>query len=134
MKGHPMATSKANQDQQQKEGFFANATAAVKAVQQAVNAPIDKVTGPILQDGMIAAAFRQGAGELYEALKPFPQSLQVNEPGTLLNPTQGEIAAAREEKPPTLSEIAAGKPAAAPEPDNGKQQEQQNQKSMGMSM
>jgi hypothetical protein len=124
------------QQNQQQDGFFANAAAAVKAVQQAVNEPIDKLTGPVMRDGMLAAAFRQGAGEIGEALKAFPQSIQVQEPGTLLNPTQGEIASARDpEKMPSLSEIAAGQPLPGAQPDNGKQQqEQQHQKEMGMSM
>lgn len=47
------------------------------------------------QDGHLAAAFRQGIGELGEALKPFPESIQASEHGTLWNPTQGEIAADR---------------------------------------
>jgi hypothetical protein len=94
------------QNQPQNEGFFANAAATIKAAQQAVNASIDKVTEPFLRDGMLAAAFRQGAGELSEALKPFPQSIQVNEPGTFLNPTQGEIAADRKPEKQSPSEIA----------------------------
>lgn len=125
----------------QAEGFFASAAATVKAVQGAVgdmqdaaNSRIDKVAGPLLADGMLAAAFRQGAGEFYEALKPFPQSLQVSEPGTLMSPTQGEIAEARDEKLPTLSEIAAGKALTPPQTPNVKQAQQENQKDMGMSM
>jgi hypothetical protein len=74
------------------------------------------VTGPFLRDGMLAAAFRQGAGELYEALKPFPQSIQVDEPGTLLNPTQGEIAADRKPSRPSPSEIARDDSPAPPDP------------------
>ena len=42
--------------------------------------------------GALAAAGRQGAKELGEALKAFPDSISVSEPGTAFNPTQGEIA------------------------------------------
>jgi hypothetical protein len=40
----------------------------------------------------LMAAGRQGADEIGQALKAFPDSIQVQEPGTILNPTQGEIA------------------------------------------
>jgi hypothetical protein len=42
--------------------------------------------------GTLMAAGRQGADEIGQALKAFPDSIQVQEPGTILNPTQGEIA------------------------------------------
>ena len=38
------------------------------------------------------AALRQGGKELGTALKAFPDSISVDEPGTVLTPTQGEIA------------------------------------------
>lgn len=38
------------------------------------------------------AALRQGGKELGTALKAFPDSISIDEPGTALNPTQGEIA------------------------------------------
>lgn len=38
------------------------------------------------------AALRQGGKELGTALKPFPDSISIDEPGTILHPTQGEIA------------------------------------------
>jgi len=103
-------------NQPQNEGFFANAAATIKAAQQAVNTRVDAVTEPFLRDGMLAAAFRQGAGELYEALKPFPQSIQVDEPGTLLNPTQGEIAAGRKPAQQSPSEIARDDSPSPPDP------------------
>jgi hypothetical protein len=43
-------------------------------------------------DRALAAFGRQGLDELGTALKPFPESIQVDESGTLWNPTQGEIA------------------------------------------
>jgi hypothetical protein len=42
--------------------------------------------------GTLMAAGRQGADEIGQALKAFPESIQVQEPGTILSPTQGEIA------------------------------------------
>ena len=49
----------------------------------------------VTKDGTLAAAGRQGADELGMALKAFPDSIQSTVPGTLWNPTQGEIAASR---------------------------------------
>jgi hypothetical protein len=46
-------------------------------------------------DGMLAAAGRQGLDEIGAALKAFPESIQMHEPGTIGNPTQGEVAASR---------------------------------------
>ncbi len=61
------------------------------------------------RDGTLKAAWRQGADEFAIALKAFPDSIGVDEPGTILNPTQGEIAADRKTKLPTPSEIARDK-------------------------
>jgi hypothetical protein len=47
------------------------------------------------QDGHLAAAGRQGIDELGAALKAFPDAIQTQEPGTIFNPTQGEVAADR---------------------------------------
>lgn len=58
---------------------------------------IGKVWDAITADGHLAAAARQGADELGAALKPFPDSIQVQEIGTLWSPTQGEIAAGRQQ-------------------------------------
>ena len=55
-----------------------------------------KAWNAVTEDGYLAAAARQGAGELGAALKAFPDSISVNERGTLWNPTQGEIAKARD--------------------------------------
>ena len=49
----------------------------------------------VMKDGTLAAAGRQGIDELGMALKPFPDSIQSTVPGTIWNPTQGEIAASR---------------------------------------
>jgi hypothetical protein len=57
---------------------------------------INKAWHAATDDGILAAAFRQGIDELGAALKPFPESIQVQESGALWNPTQGEIAADRQ--------------------------------------
>jgi len=49
----------------------------------------------LTEDGTLAAAGRQGIDELGMALKAFPDSIQVQESGSIWNPTQGEIAADR---------------------------------------
>lgn len=70
------------------------ASGAGKAVAFAfgsVSKLIDKAT----EDGHLAAAGRQGIDEMGEALKPFPDSIQAHETGTIFNPTQGEVAADR---------------------------------------
>jgi hypothetical protein len=110
-----MATSKAN------EGFLQQAAGIVASTYQAV-----------MKDGTIAAAGRQGADELGAALKAFPDSIQMQESGTIFNPTQGEIADARQadevlpsmEKPrlPSPSEIAAETRLYQPEQGNGLEQ------------
>ena len=60
---------------------------------------IGKAVGNVVQaifaDGTLEAAGRQGLDELGAALKAFPDSIQVQESGTIWNPTQGEIAASR---------------------------------------
>jgi hypothetical protein len=75
----------------------------------AILAGVAKVWNAVTEDGYLAAAGRQGLGELGEALKAFPDSIQVHEPGTLWNPTQGEIAVDRADsigRAPWPSEIA----------------------------
>lgn len=62
-----------------------------------VGSAIGKVWNAIMADGTLAAAGRQGVDELALALKPFPDSIQTYEVGTLWSPTQSEIAAARED-------------------------------------
>ena len=93
------------------------------AEQQEMNKPngvIARVTHAITKDGMLAAAWRQGATETWQALRAFPDTIYAEEPGTLLNPTQGEIAASR--KLPTPSEIARdSKQPHRPEPDHSQE-------------
>jgi hypothetical protein len=52
------------------------------------------------------------------ALRAFPETIHVDEPGTILNPTQDEIAASRNQKLPSPSEFAADKQPYLPEPGN----------------
>lgn len=61
----------------------------------AVATLVAKAWNAVTADGTLAAAFRQGTDELGVALKAFPDSIQVHETGSVLNPTQGEIAADR---------------------------------------
>jgi hypothetical protein len=83
----------------------------VEGLRKAVNAILE----PITRDGTIAAFLRQGADEMAVGLKAFPESISVEEPGSLLNPTQGEIAADRKPKPLSPSEIARSKHPYTPE-------------------
>jgi hypothetical protein len=69
----------------------------------------------VTKDGTLAAAWRQGADEIGVALKAFPDSIHAEEPGGLMNPTQGEIAADRKPKLPSPSEIARDKQPYTPE-------------------
>jgi hypothetical protein len=74
-----------------------------------------RVFEAINRDGTLKAAWRQGADEAATALKAFPESIQIDEPGTILSPTQGEIASDRESSLPTPSEIAKSKSLYGPE-------------------
>jgi hypothetical protein len=82
---------------------------------------IARVSHAITKDGMLAAAFRQGATELATALRAFPDTIHAEEPGTFLNPTQGEIADSRSQKLPSPSEIAKDKQPHRAEPDRSQE-------------
>ena len=73
------------------DGLVGLLTTAVATTVAAVSTMWNAMT----KDGTLAAAGRQGADELAVALRAFPESIQADEPGTILNPTQGEIAADR---------------------------------------
>ena len=60
-----------------------------------------------MRGGELQAAFRQGFNELGTALKTFPDSLQVDEPGAVLKPLYRDIPS--ESTPPSPSEIAEDK-------------------------
>jgi hypothetical protein len=76
---------------------------------------IGAIWNAITKDGTLAAAGRQGAAELAQALRAFPETLHADVPGTILNPTQGEIADSRSQKLPSPSEIARDKQPHRPE-------------------
>jgi hypothetical protein len=88
---------------------------------QAVNTPslASRVFEALNRDGTLKAAWRQGADEIGVALKAFPDSIQMDEAGTILSPTQGEIAADRDTRLPTPSEIAKSGTPYTPENDQG---------------
>lgn len=90
-----------------------NPSSLIGAMYAATKSGLSSAWNAITKDGTLAAAGRQGADELGMALKAFPDSIQVEEPGTIWNPTQGEIAAARNPDLPSPSEIARGKEAHA---------------------
>ena len=71
----------------------------IVAAHSAVKSGLASTWNAVTKDGTIAAAMRQGADEIGMALKAFPDSIHVEEPGTILNPTQGEIASARGQAP-----------------------------------
>ena len=95
---------------------------------------VAKVWNAVMADGTVEAFGRQGLGELGQALKAFPDSIQVQEHGTIFNPTQGEIADAREVspigRPLWPSEIAEANRIAPPGNSNGND----NGKDAGYSM
>ena len=69
-------------DTEKQEGFFRQAGAVVSAAYNAA-----------MKGGELQAFFRQGANELGAALKAFPDSIQVDEPGQVFNPLYSDIAA-----------------------------------------
>lgn len=78
-----------------------------------------RVWDAVTRDGTLAAAVRQGADEIGMALKAFPETIHAEEPGTILNPTQGEIADRR--TLPSPSEIAKDKQPYRPEQDHSQE-------------
>ena len=117
-----MATVSPGTGGQIDKGFFAAAREVMASVRETVNDLHQPVSEPLLRDGMLAAAFRQGVDEIWQALKPFPETIQAHEPGTLLNPLPSEIAEARKIEAPAMTpaEIAASTVPRGPELDQGK--------------
>jgi hypothetical protein len=56
-----------------------------------IAAGIASMVSALWNDRELAAFGRQGIDELGAALKPFPDSIQVQETGTIWNPTQAEV-------------------------------------------
>jgi hypothetical protein len=90
-----MATTSPEAGKQSAEGFFAAAREVMASVRETINDMHQPVSEPLLRDGMLAAAFRQGVDEIWQGLKPFPDTIQAREPGTFLDPLQSEVAEAR---------------------------------------
>jgi hypothetical protein len=82
--------------QQQEMGFGMTAVLAAASIAAAAANRVKGFFSALFADGTLEAAGRMGLDELGEALKPFHDSISVQESGTIWNPTQGEIAAGRE--------------------------------------
>jgi hypothetical protein len=67
----------------------------VQPAEQPKESLIGAAVKAALKDGTLAAAWRQGLSEIGEALKAFPDSIQVRELGTIGAPTPGEIGQQR---------------------------------------
>jgi hypothetical protein len=92
-KGLIMASQEESVQENEKSGGIVSTVASVVTGAGSI---LGKMWDAVMADGMIAAAGRQGIDELGAALQAFPDSIQVQEAGTIWNPTQGEIAADRD--------------------------------------
>jgi hypothetical protein len=101
----------AEQESNEAVGVVDIVAAAVAGARSAVS----RVWNAITKDGTLEAFVRQGADEMAMALRAFPESIHIDEPGTILNPTQGEITASRNPRLPSPSEIANSKQPYTPE-------------------
>jgi hypothetical protein len=95
-----MADENRQNDKVAEAGFFAAAGNLLTSFRDTVNPAIETVTEPLLRDGMLGSAFRMGLDELWQGLKPFPDTIQGHAPGGLFNPLPSEIAAARDDPSP----------------------------------
>ena len=91
-----MADGNEQNDNANEAGFFAAAGQLLASFRETVNPAIESVSEPLLRDGMLGAGFRQGVDEFWQALQAFPDGVQAQEPGALLEPLQSEVAAARQ--------------------------------------
>jgi hypothetical protein len=94
---------------------------------------VSKLWNAITADGTLAAAGRQGLDELGAALKALPDTIQVQEPGTVWNPTQGEIAANRDTAKHSSSYMSFSHAPARPWPSEVASRENQNRPESGHS-
>lgn len=93
---------------------------SVKALREAIAESVEKAIAPLMRDGTLAAAWRQGADEIGQALKAFPESISAHhEPGTINNPLYLDIAKARESYTPSPSELIDRQRTNEPEQDQG---------------
>jgi hypothetical protein len=76
---------------------------------------VGKVYDAVMEGGQVQAFFRQGADEIGVALKAFPDSIHVDEPGTVFNPLfrnmPGDL--------PSPSQIVSDPTPYLPPPDQG---------------
>ena len=91
---------------------------------------LSRAVQAVLKDGTLAAAWRQGLDEIGQALKAFPESIQVSEMGTIGSPTPAEISQQRgvfsrdreQNNPSSLTDRARA--AASNDPDSGQDHHQ----------
>jgi hypothetical protein len=108
------------QDKANEAGFFAAAGQLLQSVRSTVNDTISVVSEPLMRDGMLGAAWRQGADEIFQGLKAFPDGIEGHASGTLNNPTQGEVADARSpDKAKSLDDILTMNSPYVPPQDKG---------------
>ena len=123
----PMAGEMLDVPEPADKGIMAAAREVMASVRETINSFHEPVSEPLLRDGMLAAAFRQGIDEIWQGLKPFPETIQAHEPGTFLNPLPSEIAESRRpdvavdiERRVSPAEIANSNVPRGPELDQGK--------------
>ena len=91
---------------------------------QQMGAAASAILGAVMADGTIAAAGRQGVDELATAFgQMWPDSISVQETGSIFNPTQGEVAAARRPDLPSFDELIADNRPAPAEPARAMEKE-----------
>jgi hypothetical protein len=122
MKGIPMAEPHEQSDKATEATFFAAAGKLLNSFRDTVNPVIETVSEPLLRDGFLGSAFRQGVDELFQGMKAFPDSISAVEPGGLMNPLQSEIADARKEhsRPMTLEDILGSNTPSPPQQSHDK--------------
>lgn len=86
-------------DQKEQQGLLRQAGSLVSSMYNA-----------IMSGGQIQSAFHQGIGELGEALKAFPDSIQYHEAGTVFNPYYGDRMEARDEYSQAQPSVGPEKP------------------------
>jgi hypothetical protein len=88
------------------QGYFNKVGEALRPAGERVAAAYRAAT----RDGVIDAFLRQGANELGTALKAFPESVQIDEPGQVFNPLYSDTAAdKRLANHPSPGDLAEGK-------------------------
>lgn len=128
-----MAAPKQNENQNEQKAQQQSTILA--DMNKAIVEPAKKAVEAVMKDGTLAAAFRQGAQEIYDGLlKPFPDVTSVREVGTVFSPTQGEVASARKEDQPSPSQIAENPKSFAPDHGLGNQNQKDFGKEMDMSL